>query len=119
MKSVMKRLGDVEEILAAGHDVPANAQAEFFGEGHEAVENLGDTAAHGRGIDHFDGAALEGFGKSAQFFEFAGADDGSVIIEWNAASDLHWIHVFSSRDPEGEAIWRARYRACWCKCRCD
>src|SRR5208337_2091636 len=58
VESVVERLGNLEEILAARHDVPTNAQAEFFREGHEAVENFGHTSADGRGIDHFDGAPV-------------------------------------------------------------
>ena len=118
VQGVVESLGDFEEIFAAGHDFPANVDAELFRQRNEAIQDFGDTSADGSGIDHHHRAPGERLGQRAEFGYFARADDGRIVIQWNLSWDLHRAHAFSFHGPPGEAFWRARCRACWCRYRC-
>lgn len=65
MKCVVEGLGDREEILAPGNDVPAEGQSEILGERNDAIEYFGNASADGSGIHHFDGAAEQRTGEDA------------------------------------------------------
>ncbi len=119
MQCVVEGLGNFEKILTSGHDFPANVDAEFFGKWNEAIQDFSHTSADGGGIDHDHRTASKRFGERAEFGYFACADDGGVVIQRNPVRDLNRAHTFSFHDPQGEAAWRARCRACWCRYQCD
>src|ERR1700730_12146610 len=99
----MEGLGDLKEILAAGHYFPAYVDPELLGERNEAIQDFRHTAADSGGIDHEHRAPGERFGECAEFGYFACADDGGVVIQRNPAWDLNRAHAFSFHGPQGEA----------------
>src|SRR6185503_7743916 len=51
LEGVVKRFGDGEEIAVAFDDLPLGLDPHVVHEGNEAAQDLGDSAAHPRGID--------------------------------------------------------------------
>ena len=54
VKSVVKGLGDFEEVVAAGHDFPADVEPQFLGKRNNAIEHFSDAAANSGRIHHLD-----------------------------------------------------------------
>src|ERR1700680_2356561 len=67
MKRVVKGLGDLEKIVATGHDIPTNGQIKLFREGHQAIQDFRDAAADRSGVDHLNGALVKRLGERAKF----------------------------------------------------
>ena len=58
LQAVVEALGDVEELRRSGDDLPLGLEAGVVHERHQRVEDLGDAAAEGRGVDVQHAAAL-------------------------------------------------------------
>ena len=65
MQRVVEGLGDREEVLASGNDVPAKGQPQIVGERNDAIEYFGNAAADGSGIHHLHTAAGQGTRQDA------------------------------------------------------
>ena len=81
MQGVMECLSDLEEIVAAGDDVPARIHFQFAHERDQPVEDLGDTPADRGGVHHLYGLAAERTRQIAELFQLGTADDGLVILQ--------------------------------------
>src|SRR5438270_613238 len=54
MERIVKALGDFEEVVAAGYDLPLGLHFDFLHERDQAVQDLGDASANGGGVHHLD-----------------------------------------------------------------
>ena len=106
MQRVVEGLGHLEEIVPAGHDLPANVESQLGKDGDQAVKDFGDAAAHGGRIHHLDAAALQALGERAEFVDLRQAEDRCVVVELNCLrfGDFH-AHFESS--PSTSAMRRA------------
>src|ERR1700719_1948742 len=81
MKRVVKRLGDLEEVLSSLHHLPTNVEAQLAGEGNQPVQDLCHAAAHGRGIHHHHFAPLQWSRERADFSYLSISNERSIVVQ--------------------------------------
>ena len=87
LERVVHLLGDVEELVAAEHDLPVGLQAGVVHQGDEAVEDLRDAPAEAGGVDVQHPLALEGPGQRPDVgHQVAGHD--AVVVGQRLVADV-------------------------------
>ena len=79
LEQVVELLGDLEEGVVAANGAPASVQSQRPSEGNRAAQHLGDTAAHGRGVDVDPRASRQRLRQPFDLIHALRADDRLVI----------------------------------------
>ena len=81
LQTVVHRLGDVEELVAALHHLPVGGEAYIVHQRYQRAEDLGDAAAECRRIDVEYAGAAKAIRQPEDFFCPFLADDRAVRLE--------------------------------------
>src|SRR3954464_1360045 len=77
----MEALGDFEEIVAAGDDLPLGLHLEFIHEGDKAVQDFCYAASHSSGVDHLHRAPAQSLREETELIQLGFADDRLIIAQ--------------------------------------
>jgi hypothetical protein len=112
MQRIVKGLGDVKELLPAGDHFPAGRHIHLFHQRDKSIENFGDTAADGGGIDHFDVPPRQSFREFAQLQDFRLADNRGVVLQdrQNGFGNFGCAHRLACDSIMAKRSWRKSSR---------
>src|SRR5437899_7519051 len=81
VERVVKALGDLIKIIAAGDHVPAGRDFQLIHQGNQPVQDFGNASAHSGGVDHLYGLAAQMTGEDTDLIQLRLSDDGPVVFQ--------------------------------------
>ena len=94
LQAVVEALGDVVELRRRREDLPVRLEADVVHERDQRVEDLGDAAAEGGGVDVQDLAALELLAELVDLGHQVLGDDAAVVGQ-RFVADVDFVHETS------------------------